>query len=231
MIPAYFSHQADSPDSNHFSRASYHRANPYPSTGYRGGPRKPTYRNKTLVLNGQSQPSPSADSQATPDAASTSWVTKTDRHLQLINSAVYEKEAKARSTAIDQTQRQKQLDKDKREQAKLVSHIRQVGSVATNVATPVSKFEVEVDGLLFRVVKGGNKLVKVSGTLPRDTSLPFGRSHGTGDVNPPTATPKTTFVGGVKFHRTRNGNLIRHGIVKAQQYVSPASKTFLLTTS
>lgn len=40
-----------------------------------------------------------------------------------------------------------------------------------------------------------------------------------GDVNPPSATPKTTHIGGVKFYRTRNGNLVRHGIIKAKQCV------------
>jgi len=27
-------------------------------------------------------------------------------------------------------------------------------------------------------------------------------------------------IGGVKFYRSKNGNLYRHGIVKAQRYVS-----------
>lgn len=39
------------------------------------------------------------------------------------------------------------------------------------------------------------------------------------DLNPPTATPKVVSLFGVKFHRTKNGNLIRHGIVQAQRYV------------
>jgi hypothetical protein len=150
-------------DPNPASRASHHRASPYPSTGYRGAPRKPAYRNKTLVLNGQSQASPSADTKDTPNSATTSWVTKTDRHMQLINSAVYEKEAQSRSEAIGHTQRQKQLDKENHEKAKFAHHVRQLGDGAANIAQPLSKFEMEVDGIRFRVVKAGNKLVKVQG--------------------------------------------------------------------
>lgn len=49
-------------------------------------------------------------------------------------------------------------------------------------------------------------------------------------MNPPSATPKVAFVGGVKFHRTRNGNLVRHGIVKAQQYVVSSTRSLHANT-
>lgn len=42
------------------------------------------------------------------------------------------------------------------------------------------------------------------------------------DLNPPAATPKVASIFGVKFHRTKNGNLVRDGIVQAQRYVKPA---------
>jgi hypothetical protein len=38
------------------------------------------------------------------------------------------------------------------------------------------------------------------------------------DDNTAKATPKTATVGGVKFYRSKNGNLYRSGIVKAQRY-------------
>lgn len=57
-----------------------------------------------------------------------------------------------------------------------------------------------IQGIRFRVTQRGSKLVKVPG-----------------DINPASATPKITFVGGVKFHRSKNGNLYRDGILKAQR--------------
>ncbi|KAK7754074.1 hypothetical protein SLS62_003920 [Diatrype stigma] len=200
-------------DPQHPSRApsSYHRPAPYPSAGYRG-PARNRYRNKTLVLNGQPGSSQSVDASAAANPSNPSWVAKTDRHMQLINSAVYEKEAQSRSNAIEQTHRHRQLQKDNREKAKFVNYARQHAINATAPPSvpgsgPVPRFEITVDGIPFQVLKAGNKLVK----LP-------------GDVNPPNATPKEAFVGGVKFHRTRNGNLVRHGIVKAQQLAGGVKK-------
>ncbi len=45
-------------------------------------------------------------------------------------------------------------------------------------------------------------------------------THGQGDNDRPSATPKTAVIGGVKFYRSKTGNLYRHGIVKAQLYVA-----------
>jgi len=50
------------------------------------------------------------------------------------------------------------------------------------------------------VVKNGSKLVKVPG-----------------DENAAKLTPKTATIGGVRFYRSKNGNLYRSGIVKAQR--------------
>ncbi|EMR69648.1 putative ccch zinc finger protein [Eutypa lata UCREL1] len=133
--------------------------------------------------------------------------------MQLINSTVYEKEAQSRSNAIEQTHRHKQLQKDNQEKAQFANFARQHAINATAPPSsmpgsgPASRFEILIDGISFQVLKGGNKLVK----LP-------------GDINPPNATPKVAFVGDVKFHRTRNGNLVRHGIVKAQQLVGGVKK-------
>ena len=197
-------------DPHHPSRAShYHRVAPYPSVGYHGAGRN-RYRNKTLVLNGQSGSAQSVDANAASNSTSPSWVSKTDRHLQLINSAIYEKEAQSRSNAIEQTHRHRQRQRDNREKSKLANFARQntnhVGA-SSSASASAAKFEITVDGIHFHVLKGGNKLVK----LP-------------GDVDPPSATPKVAFIGGVRFHRTRNGNLVRHGIVRAQQLAGGVKK-------
>lgn len=50
-----------------------------------------------------------------------------------------------------------------------------------------------------------------------------------GDINPPTATPKFAFIGGVKFLRSKTGNLYRDGIVQAHRYVAHHATTQILT--
>ena len=186
----------------------------------------PVYRNRTLVLNGGSQQNHpgDADSGATSDASASSWVTKTDRHMQLINTSVYKKDAQARTAAMEQTRRQKIALRDKQERAKLINHLSRMvnsgGTESTNQQTPVDKYEITVQGVRFIVAKNGSKLFKVPGASELYTSHLLWHSHGTGDGNSAKATPKMAVVGGVKFYRSKNGNLYRHGVVKAQRYVS-----------
>ncbi|KAK7969260.1 CCCH zinc finger protein [Apiospora saccharicola] len=195
------------------------RVAPYPHGNYRGvrGGRAPAYRNKTLVLNGQSRPATNSDdSTPTPTTPNGSWVTKTDRHLQLINSNVYEKESQNRANAIEQTQRNKVLRKDHAEKA----HIHDWRRACLQYDRDPPSYEVTVDGIRFQVTREGSKLVRAPG-----------------DPNPPTATPRVTTIGGVKFFRTKNGNLIRHGVAKAQRLaygvkkVDEPCKTFSWTGS
>ncbi|KAK4451469.1 zinc finger CCCH domain-containing protein 3 [Podospora aff. communis PSN243] len=175
----------------------------HPYRGYHSA-RVPVYRNRTLVLNGNSQNKPAeTDSSGTSDASTSSWITKADRHLQLINTSVYEKESQARTRAIEQTRRQKRTMRDERERAKLVSHLNRMannGAMAPPGQTSSDKYEITIQGIRFVVAKNGSKLVKVPGP-----------------GNSIDATPKMAIVGGVRFYRSKNGNLYRHGIVKAQR--------------
>jgi hypothetical protein len=186
----------------------------------------PVYRNRTLILNGGSQQNQSgdADSGATSDASTSSWVTKNDRHLQLINSNVYKKDVEARTLAMEQTRRQKLALRDKQERAKLINHLnRMVNSGAfgtANQQTTAGKYEIAVQGVRFVVAKNGSKLVKVPGASRRCATASQDTHIGAGDGNSAKATPKMAVIGGVKFYRSKNGNLYRHGIVKAQRYVS-----------
>ncbi|CAK7225642.1 hypothetical protein SBRCBS47491_005960 [Sporothrix bragantina] len=189
----------------------------YSGRGRGGGYRvqKPApYRNRTLVLNGSGPPSRSdpADagdsSAAASDSSSSAWVARTDRHRQLINADVYEKDAQARARAIEQTRVQNLQKRDARERAKLQSHLaylsrggRPTGSSGgSGTSTPPNAYQIMIEGIPFAVAKNGSKLVK----LP-------------GDTHSASSTPKTAIVGGVKFYRSKNGNLYRHGVVRAQQ--------------
>ena len=150
----------------------------YPYRGYSGA-RMPVHRHRTLVLNGATQQSRTGDvdSGATSDASSSSWVTKNDRHLQLINSSVYEKEAQTRTRAIEQTRRQKQILRDERERNKLIHHLNRVansgatGPSANQSSASTGKYEIAVQGIRFIVAKNGSKLVKVSGWFNSRSTL------------------------------------------------------------
>jgi hypothetical protein len=159
--------------------------------GYPRGGRVPqVHRNRTLVLNGGGTSTPPSDtmsatqanmslapisiSQQTPPA----WVTKTDRHLQLINPAIYERQSQQRAKAIEETRKLKLRQRDERERVKLSRHLQrlstmngQSGPSSSTVVAP--NYEISVQGIRFRVVKNGSKLMKVSGKIfARTSTLP-----------------------------------------------------------
>lgn len=199
----------------------------HPYRGAHRGGRMPVHRNRTLVLNGNGAPKPAdhteTDSGAASDASTSSWVTKNDRHLQLINSSVYQKESQSRVQALEQTRQQKLAMKNKQERAALLNHLNRTGGGhdAANKQASNGKYTINVQGVEFIVTKNGSKLVKAPGSRTpvfqqSDTLLTLIA----GDGNSAKATPKMATIGGVKFYRSKNGNLYRHGIVKAQRYVS-----------
>lgn len=153
-----------------YSRGTY-RSTPYPRGGaYRGSRgHAPTYRNKTLVLNGglNGQARPEANSNNTNNG---SWVSRTDRHLQLINSSVFEKDSQARVSAIEETQRQKRLQKEQLEKVRFLSYAQQNASNVlptpsnANATSASSRYEITVEGIRFQITKQGSKLVRAPGT-------------------------------------------------------------------
>ncbi|TVY48729.1 Zinc finger CCCH domain-containing protein [Lachnellula occidentalis] len=186
----------------------------YSSRGHRGRGRGAghVHRNRTLVLNGSiSAPEDSSTSQlATNDnpKAVPAWVTKKDRHLQLINTNVFEKDSQIRAKAMEETRKQKLMQRDVREKGKFNRHLQRLatnnyGALAPqeHSATAPANYEINVQGIQFRVAKNGSKLLKVPG-----------------DLNAANATPKTALIGGVRFYRSKNGNMYRSGIVKAHRY-------------
>ncbi|KAK1493174.1 hypothetical protein CCUS01_13818 [Colletotrichum cuscutae] len=184
-----------------------HRVQPYPST--RGGPTG--FRHRSLVVNkdGTQTPPSDASSPAEGSVSTTSsgaWISKNTRgQRSLINSAVYDKTNEAHVKAIEASRQQKIRQQDAREQQQLVNHFQRYSGNAsashtsTN-PTATGNHEIEIQGIRFRVANSGSKLIKVSG-----------------DLHPVNATPKVAFVGGVKFHRSKTGNLYRDGVLKAQR--------------
>ncbi|KAH9243125.1 hypothetical protein K456DRAFT_1716749 [Colletotrichum gloeosporioides 23] len=200
------------------SQASYHRHNPHRQGGHphRHSPypssRGPSgFRNRSLVVNNSGTQTPPSDSP-TPEASgstasSGSWISKnTPGQMSLINSAVYDKTNEATAKAIEATRQKKLLQREAREKSQLANHFQRYGGHASAPTTPtnttaVGNHEIEIQGLRYRVANNGSKLVKVSG-----------------DLHPVSATPKVTYVGGVKFHRSKRGNLYRAGVLRAHRH-------------
>jgi hypothetical protein len=134
---------------------------------------------------------------------------------------------------MEETRKQKLLQRDAREKTKFTNHLQRlavnsygaVGPQSHAVAT-TNNYEINVQGIQFRVAKNGSKLVKVPGERPPTaTNYDQGRlcPRGpsllcSGDLNAAKATPKTALVGGVRFYRSKNGNMYRSGIIKAHRY-------------
>ncbi|KAF7182269.1 hypothetical protein CNMCM7691_001748 [Aspergillus felis] len=184
---------------------------PYRGRPYgRGLPAAP-HRHRTLVLNNAnsgnsavSTPGPTNENvvesrSATPNG----WVAKRDRHMQLINSAIYDKEAQARAKAMEQTRKAKAEKKTRIEQAKVLRYAQGFGRPhpATSVAPQVSattqpqgEYQVYLNDIPFRIAKGGSKLVRVSGGDPfcavavRRTGLPLVDDPNTANITPKKVT-------------------------------------------
>ena len=203
----------------------------YSSRGFaRGGRTAPIHRHRSLVLNGNTptsatlteNASPTGDDSPATTVSAPGWVAKTGRHLQLINTSIYEKDTQTRAKAMEETRKQKLKQRDDHEKAKLHKHFQRLGSGSIGVAgaTPTTaNYEIEVQGIRFRVTKNGSKLAKVSGE-----GFDQGYQHNerwsslfTGDLSSAKSTPKTAVVGGVRFYRTKNGNMYRSGVIKAYQ--------------
>lgn len=175
-----------------------------------------------------------SDENENPSVKTTpAWVTKTDRHIQLINTSIFEKDTKSRAKAMEETRKLKVKERDQRERAKFSKHLQHLGGnnmvdsgAPFRSADMAGNYEISVQGIRFRVAKNGSKLVKVPGenlhaAEQTPLSVPRLGSRYSGDLNAAKSTPKTALVGGVRFYRSKNGNMYRSGIIKAHRYGRP----------
>lgn len=177
-------HQPSSHQSQYVSRhAPAHQGwAPYS----RGRGRRPAapHRHRTLVLNnggsgsnasGTSSPGAASDNDGetrpTPTSTSTGWIAKRDRHMQLINSAVYDKETQARTKAMEETRKLKAQRRTQREQAKVLRYAQ--GSTVSTPAQPSADHQILVNDVPFKIMRGGSKLVRVSSMCPSLSSFSF----------------------------------------------------------
>ncbi|SPJ74621.1 related to YTH1 Protein of the 3` processing complex [Fusarium torulosum] len=183
----------------HHRQNSYrHASSPYPPRHNRIGRPPATHHHRTLNLNGEnSTTSRSASSGAeTPPG----WISRTDRHRQLINANVYEKDTQNRAKAIEQTRQRKLNGNRYREKAKFNEFLKHQTAASSAQTNPAGRNELTIEGVQFRVMDGGKKLVKIP-DAPNSSSR----------------TPKTAIIAGVKFYRTKTGNLVANRFVNDQR--------------
>lgn len=219
------------------------RHSPYTRT-HQGVAKSNPHRNRTLVLHKTSNPSlvlhePSGTSVTSianslnPNEKQnkqglanneTSWVAKNDRHLQLINSSIFGKESQLRSKAMDETRRQKALQRSQMEKQKIAKHLRTLnypryqvlGAQHSGPATTMHR--IMINGLSFYVMDGGSKLQRIlSKDFAASSWLSLPHLHDLDPEDSMRPTPRTAVIGGVTFFRSRNGNLYRSGLVKANR--------------
>jgi hypothetical protein len=180
-----------------------HASAPYQhhSRGYRSYPPGPprSHRHRTLQLNSTTTPSPATSSPSGSTPEPSGWVSKVDRHRQLINADVYDREKQARAKAIEQTH-QRKMQERRRWEKNQITHFSGLQGGTDATASKPTEPEIVVSGIRFKVLPGGNKLARFPD-----------------DPNPASATPKTAIVNTVKFHRTKTGNLVASRIVQNQR--------------
>ena len=148
------------------------------------------------------------------------WVRKRDRHVQLINSSVFEEDSQKRAKAMKKTMTEKAEAKDRQQRVKVANYMSSLLAKQSTLQpippnTSQTLPEILVHGVRFQVVNGGSKLTRIRGK-----ERPFPRPAGVislaiGAMDVGQATPKSTKIGGVTFVRSRNGNLYRSGLVKS----------------
>ncbi|RKF77511.1 Zinc finger CCCH domain-containing protein [Golovinomyces cichoracearum] len=205
------------------------------------------YRNRSLVLSNASAPSAlnsncrseaNLSSQTnTSDNSVSEWVSKTDRHRQLINATVFEKTAQNRAKAIEETRKHKMKQRHIREKYLLINHLNQqgkrynYGGSTPQIHNETGKYEVHVQGIRFLVSRNGSKLTKVSGEIFNWNSLKGERIKNTfsylrmsDQTNSAKSAPRVASIGPVKFYRSRNGNMYRAGLIKAHREMATVKK-------
>ncbi|KAL9574621.1 hypothetical protein ACKAV7_001033 [Fusarium commune] len=201
----------------HHRQNSYrHASSPYPARHNRIGRHPTAHHHRTLHLNGDnSTASRSASSGAeTPPG----WVSRTDRHRQLINANVYEKETQNRAKAIEQTRQRKISGRRQREKAQFNEFLKHQATASSAQTNPADRNVLTIEGVQFRVMDGGKKLVKIPGACKLRCDSDACALPAADALNSSSRTPKFATVAGVKFYRTKTGNLVANRFVNDQRY-------------
>lgn len=145
------------------------RGTPYGTPRGRGRYQPPPHRNRTLILNSSGSSPTEAVSGQTDTVAqagdSKGWVTRRDRHNQLINTTVFEQKNQERIKAMEETAEKRRLERDARQKDRITKHFAagQPPVSAGYEKSTILNHEVDVDNIRFRVTDGGSKLIRTNG--------------------------------------------------------------------
>ena len=135
------------------------RAAPYPPGRARAGRVVPTsHRHRSLVLNKQTNRPTDSPDENNGTGQKEAYVTKHDRHFQLINTSIYDRETQQRHKAIEETRRQKVIKKGQQEKQKIQQHIQANVPRAAN-----GIYQITINGIQFSVINDGTKLERIRG--------------------------------------------------------------------
>ncbi|KAL9111972.1 MAG: hypothetical protein Q9227_003592 [Pyrenula ochraceoflavens] len=180
------------------------RGSGYPSRGsYRSSYRaRGGFRNRTLITHGISTSSVALDSPVLQE--SPNGMTKTEGSaMTWYRPEVLQKENRLRSE--ERKRKAKDFQDRERAQVQQFAKPRQQTSVAP-LNSPAA-YQISVDGVLFTLSNGYNKLVRPLVTSDKILTL-------AGSEVAASATPKQFEVNGVQFKRTKNGNLVRANAIE-----------------
>jgi hypothetical protein len=134
--------------------------------------------------------------------------------MQLINTAVYDQKTQQRQLEIEATEQDRRYRRDAKEKARVIKAFQPQTPASYGPASTAVR-DLQINSLRFRVAPDGSKLIRMFGEFSHDESSTHHLISVTDDSNTdPKATPKQTKVAGVTFHRSKNGNLYRAGLVK-----------------
>ena len=142
-------------------------------------------------------------------------MSKRDRgHVQLINTSVYDQKMQQKQLDMEETAKLKAQTRNEREKSKVI-RLHETARPSPGNEAPEAPRDVVINNLHFRIAADGSKLIRVFG----ESDLAFdvagqALSNADGSNKDAQATPKQAKIAGVTFHRSKNGNLYRAGIVK-----------------
>lgn len=131
----------------------------------------PSYRNRSLVVNSSiGSPAGQTPSPATPAPTSSGdkFVSKRDRHMQLINTSVYDQRTQQRQLEIEATLREKERLRDEKEKSRVIGAFQpQQTALTAHGASPTvgtdTVRDIQINNLRFRVAADGSKLIRMFG--------------------------------------------------------------------
>lgn len=139
------------------------------------------YRNRSLVVKQSSSRAETMDTDQADQQDgmleeearhTTNWIKKLDRHAQLINSSVYDKQATQRAKAIEQTRQEQSSRKDQQERKQIGQHLKKMASKThPAVATDSPSYRISIEGSQFQVCNGGSKLLRIQSHFPHHHQL------------------------------------------------------------